>query len=203
MTLGQCSRIQSRRSACWVLACWSASSLSAMLVFGDSEEVLDDLALIGWCLGEQFVQFVESLSGVGDTDSCRPWRCGRGSLGEPVAGRERVVHVGAPLVEESRFIRDRSVAGDVVGELVAVAPGGECAQVVVVDDRSGRVGGAVAGPPGQPIGWCATQLVEHLSVRVARSPPGLVCWFVRIDAVVVEGAVPGGEVVVECGRRVR
>ena len=160
------------------------------------EEVVDDLALIGWGLREEFVEFEQPLACVGDADRCGCLGCGRASLGEPVAGGEGGVHELAPLVGEVGVIGERAVSGGVVGELVLVAPGGERADVVVVDDGCCRVGGAWPGPPGEPVRWGGAQLVEQLSLSLSdrrRDHLG----FARVDALVGEGVVPGGEIAID------
>ena len=136
------------------------------------EEVVDDLALIGWGLREEFVEFEQPLACVGDADRCGCLGFGGASLGEPVAGGEGGVHELAPLVGEVGVIGERAVSGGVVGELVLVAPGGERADVVVVDDGCCRVGGAWPGPPGEPVRWGGAELVEQLVVLAERSPKG-------------------------------
>ena len=162
-------------------------------------EGVEDAGLVGRCGGEDGVEFVESLADLrrgefGDADGGECRVGGRGASG----GRRGCV-AGWSAIARGRWGSSGggSVAGGVVVEVVGVAPGGEGGDFVVPYLFAGRVAGAFAEPPGEPVGLVAGEAVDDLAGAMVDGG-GDDDGFVGVDAVVGELAVPDGFVFADC-----
>ncbi len=108
------------------------------------EQLVDEAALVRWCGGEELLELVEAVDDGGGVEFGEHDRLRRPVVVEPEAGFEGAVHALAPLGGEFGAVGFGAVAGDGFGELVSVAPGGELADLVVVDLGADGIVGALA-----------------------------------------------------------
>ncbi len=116
------------------------------------EEVVDDPAVVGGCVGEDPVELADSLvdldRGEGRTGRMRYVRI---AVAEPGPPSERRGHRVEPLFALVWVGRWGAESGLCWIDVVKVAPGGDRRGGVVPDGGAGRVGGSGADPPGEPV----------------------------------------------------
>ena len=190
MTLGQCSRIQSARAACRFVASASAamravSSSSVSLLRSSMSRATSGGAVSKRASSSSMRARAAARSSGSRCCRSRCGWCWASQLRVSSALSTRRRHSSAAVGVGGLW----SVAVDVVGEVVGVSVGGEFGDVFVVHGSADWVGGAVADPPAQPVGWCGSEGVELLAPALVDGGFDEVV-VAGFDAVFVEGAGP-------------